>query len=147
MGDSDKNNPLLDASGLPRFDEIRAEHVEPGIRALLEGIVWYAGMAVAGGLLLVVAPRLELNAIAWLGAGTALVYLVANLRVRKPYFDTMVQELITGRPDLELEDLGRLGVTRLRDLWSTLLADPGARLLSSVLSAELSLRLILLSWS
>jgi oligopeptidase A len=29
-------NPLLDASGLPRFDEIRVEHVEPGMRTLLD---------------------------------------------------------------------------------------------------------------
>ena len=30
-----QNNPLLDPSGPPRFDEIRSEHVEPGIRTLL----------------------------------------------------------------------------------------------------------------
>jgi oligopeptidase A len=30
------SNPLLDERGLPRFGEIRAEHVEPGTRALLE---------------------------------------------------------------------------------------------------------------
>ena len=29
-------NPLLDTSGLPRFDEIRVEHLEPGIRQLIE---------------------------------------------------------------------------------------------------------------
>ena len=28
-------NPLLDFSGLPRFDRIRAEHVAPAIAALL----------------------------------------------------------------------------------------------------------------
>ena len=31
-----KNHPLLDATGLPRFDAIGPEHVEPDIRALLE---------------------------------------------------------------------------------------------------------------
>ena len=33
---SSTTNPLLDASGLPRFDEIRVEHVEPGIQTLLD---------------------------------------------------------------------------------------------------------------
>jgi oligopeptidase A len=33
---SSTTNPLLDASGLPRFDEIRVEHVEPGMRTLLD---------------------------------------------------------------------------------------------------------------
>ena len=31
-----KTNPLLDTSGLPRFDAIEAEHVVPGVRALLD---------------------------------------------------------------------------------------------------------------
>ena len=31
------DNPLLATSGLPRFAEIRAEHVEPAIRELLAG--------------------------------------------------------------------------------------------------------------
>jgi len=30
-------NPLLDFSGLPRFDAIRAEHVAPAIDTLLAG--------------------------------------------------------------------------------------------------------------
>ena len=30
-----EENPLLDASGLPRFDAIEAEHVVPAIRAIL----------------------------------------------------------------------------------------------------------------
>jgi len=30
------NNPLLNFSGLPKFDQIRAEHVEPAIDHLLE---------------------------------------------------------------------------------------------------------------
>src|SRR5690606_6670235 len=29
-------NPLLDFSGLPRFDDIRPEHVAPAVRSLLE---------------------------------------------------------------------------------------------------------------
>jgi oligopeptidase A len=33
---SENPNPLLDARELPRFDEIRAEHVVPGVRQLLE---------------------------------------------------------------------------------------------------------------
>ena len=31
-----QNNPLLDFSGLPRFDEVRAEHVSPAVDYLLE---------------------------------------------------------------------------------------------------------------
>ncbi|MCP4005141.1 MAG: M3 family metallopeptidase [bacterium] len=33
--DETRDNPLLDQSGLPRFDAIAVEHVEPGMRALL----------------------------------------------------------------------------------------------------------------
>ena len=34
--DTDASNPILDASGLPRFDAIRPEHVAPAIQSLLE---------------------------------------------------------------------------------------------------------------
>ena len=34
-GETPAGNPLLDDRGLPRFADIRAEHVEPGVRALL----------------------------------------------------------------------------------------------------------------
>jgi HEAT repeat protein len=105
------------------------------IRALLEGIVWYAGMALAGGLLLVAVPRLPTSSLALLGGGTAFVYLVANWRVRRAYLDTMVARLREGRLDFaELGDeLGKLGATRLRALWETLLHDADARWLASEL--------------
>jgi oligopeptidase A len=35
---TDAANPLLDTHALPRFDAIRPEHVEPGIRALLDDV-------------------------------------------------------------------------------------------------------------
>ncbi len=32
-------SPLLDLSGLPRFDAIQPAHVEPAVRSLLEALV------------------------------------------------------------------------------------------------------------
>ena len=31
-------SPLLESTGLPRFDAIRPEHVEPAVRSLLEAL-------------------------------------------------------------------------------------------------------------
>jgi HEAT repeat protein len=99
------------------------------IRALLEGIVVYSGMALAGGLLLVAAPRFDASTLAWIGGATALLYLLANWRVRRAYLDTMIRRLREGRLDFaELgEELGKLGDSRLVELWDSLLAAEDAR--------------------
>jgi len=98
------------------------------MRALLEGIIYYAGMSLAGAVLLVF-PRPEP---AWLcAAGTlaALAYLFANARTRRAYLDTLVAQLRAGR--LDLGDLGQgIGAweaSRLAALWEPLLREEGER--------------------
>ena len=96
------------------------------MRAFLEGIVVYSGMAVAGAALMLFpagATTAELRVLCTLGAFLSVMYLVANLRVRRAYVGTLVEELRAGRLDLrDVGDvLGGFGSARLRDLWSDLL--------------------------
>lgn len=97
------------------------------MRAFLEGIVVYAGMALAGLVLLFFEAPDPL----WLcavGGTMALLYLAANLRVRREYLQTLVKELRAGRLDLEDlgEEVGRWEAHRLADLWEQLLLDERA---------------------
>ena len=104
------------------------------MRVFLEGIVLYSGMSVAGLLLLFVGRPDPL----WLcgvGGATAILYLLANARVRRAYVETLVGELRAGR--LELSDVGEeLGggeVTRLGELWEALLPTTSEHPASEVL--------------
>jgi HEAT repeat protein len=99
------------------------------IRAFLEGIVGYSGMALGGLLLLVAAPRLEASALAGVGGATALLYLLARWRVRRAYLDTLIRRLREGRLDFDElgGELAKLGDARLGELWDSILADPEAR--------------------
>ena len=98
------------------------------MRALLEGIVFYAGMSLAGAVLLV----LERPDPRWLcGAGgiAALVYLAANFGTRRAYLGSLVRQLRAGR--LDLADVhGTIGTweaSKLAVLWEQLLLDEGSR--------------------
>jgi HEAT repeat protein len=96
-------------------------------RAFLEGIVVYAGMALAGLVLLFFEAPDPL----WLcaaGGTMALLYLAANIRVRREYLRTLVKELRAGRLDLDDlgEEVGRWEAHRLADLWEQLLRDESA---------------------
>lgn len=87
------------------------------IRAFLEGIVVYAGMAGAGALLLVAgnpSPRV----LAWCGAGAGALYLFANLRVRAEYLRELVAGIRAGRLDLGAldDELGEHGTQQLSEL-------------------------------
>jgi HEAT repeat protein len=109
-------------------------------RAFLEGIVVYAGMALAGLVLLFFEtpdPR-------WLcaaGGAMALLYLAANLRVRREYLQTLVKELRAGRLDLDDlgEEVGRWEAHRLAGLWEQLLRDESANPSPSLLQLVPSL--------
>lgn len=98
------------------------------IRAFLEGIVVYAGMFCAGVLLLLIGhpdPR-------WLaGAGfaAALLYLVANLRVRSEYLAELVSGIREGRIDFGAmgDEIGDLEASRLEDLCTQLLLEDRER--------------------
>jgi hypothetical protein len=97
------------------------------MRALLEGIVFYAGMSLAGGVLILFRDADPL----WLcgaGAAAALAYFLANVRTRRAYVDTLVEQLRAGR--LDLTAMGRLGAweaSRLAELWELLLRTEGER--------------------
>jgi hypothetical protein len=87
------------------------------IRAFLEGIVVYAGMAVAGMLLWLLGdpdPRF----LAAIGGIAALLYLFASWRVRRTYLDELVTGIRAGRLDLDEldEDIGAFDVQSLVEL-------------------------------
>ena len=105
------------------------------MRAFLEGILLYAGMSLAGGVLLV----LERPDPLWLcgaGAIAALVYLIANIAARRAYLGSLVTQLKRGR--LDLADVqGAIGTweaSRLAVMWEQLLADEGSRPSQSLLA-------------
>lgn len=113
-------------------------------RAFLEGIVVYSGMAVAGSALILLAGRLSPIALCATGGGIALLYLAANLGVRRQYLQTLVAELGQGRIDLESVsgELGRWELSRLAELWRRMLAERSDRAasLASQLAPQLAAR-------
>jgi HEAT repeat protein len=104
------------------------------MRAFLEGIVIYSGMSVAG-LVLLFAGRPDPLWLCGIGAATAMLYLLANARVRRAYLDTLVTELRAGRLDLSDvgEELGKTEVARLGELWEALLPSASEHPASEVL--------------
>ncbi|RIK95886.1 MAG: hypothetical protein DCC71_22910, partial [Proteobacteria bacterium] len=97
------------------------------VRALLDGIVVYAGMALAGGVLLFVS-ELTPAALAAAGGAFALLHLVANLGVRRQYVAAIVSELRAGRLDWHelVDEIGAREVQSIAELWShQLAAEPG----------------------
>lgn len=97
------------------------------MRAFLEGVVVYSGMCLAGITLTALKDTLDPWLLCLVGAGTALLYLLANLRVRQEYLRTIVAELRAGRLDLaELHgEMGNWEVSRLAELWGQLLPTEG----------------------
>jgi hypothetical protein len=111
------------------------------LRLLQEGIVFYAAMAAAGALLLIASERLSPQWLCAAGAATALVYLGANLALRREYLRTLVGRLREGRLDLaELgADLGAFEAERLAGLWRAALASPSHRVTRADLELPASL--------
>jgi HEAT repeat protein len=95
------------------------------MRALLEGMVFYASMSVAGIALLLLDGALDHRALCGVGMAAATVYALANLRVRREYLRSLVDELRSGRLDLNAvgADLGELEIKRLGEQWQISLAD------------------------
>ncbi len=98
------------------------------MRAFLEGIVVYAGMSGAGLLLLLVGRPDPL----WLcaaGAAAALVFLGANVAVRRAYLRALVGQLRTGSLDLADigDEIGSWEAQRLADLWQSMVRDETGR--------------------
>jgi HEAT repeat protein len=96
------------------------------VRAFLEGIVVYSGMSLAGAVLLA-AGTLPADSLAWAGGALALLYLVANLGVRRQYVAAIVSELRAGRLDLrELQsEIGAHELESLAALWTHLARTEG----------------------
>ncbi len=94
------------------------------VRAFLEGVVVYVGMAAAGLLLLALGdPDPQLLCLA--GGAAALVFLGANVRVRREYVRALDVAMRKGQLDIEevREELGRWEASRLAELWEALLAN------------------------
>jgi HEAT repeat protein len=98
------------------------------MRAFLEGIVVYAGMSMAG-LVLLVAGAPDPLWLCALGSAAALIFLGANLMARREYLRELVGQLRSGRLDLDDigDEIGKWGATRLAELWEELLQNEGAR--------------------
>jgi HEAT repeat protein len=104
------------------------------MRAFMEGIVVYAGMAVAGFVLLLVSEPDPV----WLsaaGIAAALFYLLANWMTRRAYLRTLVRQLRAGRLDLDDvgDAIGTWEVSRLAALWEVALRQEGRRPSASLL--------------
>ncbi len=104
------------------------------VRAFLEGIVVYAGMASAG-LALILLGDPDPKALCIVGSAAALLYLLANWRARRAYLGTLVDHLRTGRLDLdEVEDaIGSWESVRLVSLFDEALSKDSARPASTLL--------------
>jgi len=70
------------------------------IRALLEGIVFYGAMSLAGLALLALGERVSFGWLCWLGIAATGLYAAANLRVRREYVRSLLGELRSGRLDI-----------------------------------------------
>jgi HEAT repeat protein len=98
------------------------------MRAFLEGVVVYAGMSIAG-LVLLVLERPEPIWLCVAGGVAALVYLGASVGARRAYVGALVAQLRAGRLDLAdvRGEIGSWAATRLAALWEQLLREEGAR--------------------
>ncbi len=98
------------------------------MRAFLEGIVVYAGMSIAG-LVLLAFERPDPRWLCLAGGVAALVYLGANLGARRAYLGSLVTQLRAGRLDLAdvNGEIGGWEATRLAEMWEQLLLEEGPR--------------------
>lgn len=110
------------------------ERFRARVRAFLEGIVVYAGMSLAGAVLLL-ARDLSAEALVLAGAGFAALHFFANLGVRRQYVAAIVAELRAGRFDWHAlgDEIGAYEVESLAALWTRLveetIGEPGPALL------------------
>jgi len=110
------------------------QRIRGRMRAFLEGIVVYAGMA-AVGLLLIATGKPDAVWLCGVGATAALFYLFANFRARRAYLDTLVEQLKAGRLDFSGDHtaIGAWEASRLADLWEESLRTEGSQPSASAL--------------
>ena len=103
-------------------------HLRGRMRAFLEGIVVYAGMSMAGVVLLVL-ERPDPRWLCLAGGVAALVYLGANVGARGAYLGSLVTQLRAGRLDLAdvHGEIGGWEASKLAVLWEQLLLEEGSR--------------------
>ena len=99
------------------------------MRALLEGIVFNSGMVLAGLALILLEGTVDLVGLCAVGATAAFVYLLASLRVRQEYLQSLVAELRAGRLDLRdvRSELGGAELRGIADQWQELALDENER--------------------
>ncbi len=104
------------------------------IRAFLEGIVVYSGMVVAGVGLLLLSGIVSHLGLCIAGGAAALLYLLANLRVRREYLKSLVGGMREGRLDLSefAAELGHWEVSQMSALWRSMLGESSQRTRGSV---------------
>jgi hypothetical protein len=98
------------------------------MRAFLEGIVVYAGMSIAGVVLLFL-DRPDPRWLCLAGAAASLVYLGASVGARRAYLGSLVTQLRAGRLDLAdvHGEIGGWEASKLAELWEQLLLEEGSR--------------------
>jgi hypothetical protein len=101
------------------------------MRALLEGVVFFGTMSVAGATLLLFGERIDPSWLAVSGACAAFVYALANMKVRREYLRNLIYELREGRLDFGAlsHAIGTREFQGLAEHWERTLDDP-QRLLS-----------------
>jgi len=104
------------------------------VRAFIEGIAVYAGMSIGGAVLWALGNP-DPSWLALAGGIASLIYLVANIGVRREYLRTLVDQLRAGRIDLESlgDEIGKWEASRLADLWEKLIRKEGDRPSKSLL--------------
>jgi len=108
------------------------------VRVVNDGIVYPIALAASGLLLLLVVPVLPLRALALLGAGVALVYLLAQAGVGKRYLRSLLDMLRNGSVDLDqLGDGFKLPEEYRRDIEALVRSDDPD---SVALGLELAIR-------
>lgn len=103
-------------------------------RALIEGVVVYSGMAVAG-LVLVANRNVDPVYLYVAGGAMAVIYLLANLKIRTHYLSTLVAGLREGKldsSDLD-ERLGQWEAEQVARLWDRVVQSEGTHAARSAL--------------
>ena len=105
------------------------------MRALLEGVVFFAAMSLAGTALWLLGDDVAPVWLAGLGGAGAILYAGANWIVRREYLKSLVDELRHGRLDLGAiaDALGDRELGGLADLWQQTLTEQSERISTALL--------------
>ncbi|MBW2382278.1 MAG: cyclic nucleotide-binding domain-containing protein [Deltaproteobacteria bacterium] len=104
-------------------------------RALLEGVVFFAAMSIAGAALIGLGDQISTTWLALVGGLAAILYAGANLAVRREYLKSLVDELRHGRVDLGTValELGSRELSGLAKLWDETIDEEHGRITLALL--------------